>query len=256
MRQRRLLILLVLLLLLVLLWAAISWMIGRGVAAEIRRLDAELNALDTVMVETLTYRRGVFTGELEYAIRVHVAALLPEHRPLLVMVTGDRDGVVPLAGTARVRHGPWLGDRPGVAAITAELRLPTQVMRGLLPDLPPEAAVLRVDAVLDWSRQSRAQITGTDYHGRLGAGLMPIRGALDLHDWGGRFELHSDAVHAWFHTGRLELVIDWPQPAAVSVDALDLALRATPPGYQIDIARRDGTIIINDALPLSGTPAR
>lgn len=256
MPQRRSLMLLVLLSLLVVLWAVASWVIGRGVDAEIRRLDAELNALDTVSVETMTYRRGVFSGELEYAIRVDGGALLPEHAPLLVMSTGDRDGIVRLAGTAQVRHGPWLGDRLGVVAITAELRLPTPLMRGLLPDLPPDAAVLRVDALLDWSRQSRAQISGTDYQGRLGAGLMPIRGALDVHDWGGRLELHNDTVHAWFHTGRLDLVIDWPQPTAVSVDAFDLALRVAAPDYRIDIARRDGTISVNGALPLSGTPTR
>jgi hypothetical protein len=211
-----------------LLVAATGWLVGAGVAGELRRVEAEFAAHEAVSIDTLQYRRGLFDGTVAYALTVRTAALLPEQAPLLVLLTGDREGSLRLTGTARVRHGPWVGD--GVALLAAEtgLVLPAVVTRGLLPDLPAGTAVLRARARLDWSGRMQLWLSGADYHGRIGAGLLPLRGALEVFDWGGHLELDAEAsaLLGWLHASRVELALDWPQAAALSIHDLGVSLAA------------------------------
>jgi len=238
--------------------AGTGWLVGAGVASELRRVEAELATHDAVSIEALHYRRGLFDGTLEYALTVRTAALLPEQAPLLVLLTGDRDGTLRLTGSARVRHGPWVGDGPGLLAVEAGLVLPAVVTRLLLPDLPAATAVLHARARLDWSRRVQLWVSGADYRGRVGAGLLPLRGALELLGWGAHLELDADAtdVLGSLHATRVELALDWPQPAALSIRDLGVSLAAAALGagsrvsgherYGLRIEQRSGRVLVNE----------
>lgn len=191
--------------------------VGQRVEAEIEQLAATLTARDDVRVSRMDYERGFRRGTLHYDL-----TWVPEDADLQAVLAGlDMPDGVRLAGTAAVRHGPWVGGGAGfaLAATHAELPLPDDWRRAL-PQYPGQAPLLRGHAHLTLGGGLAASVKAIDYRGRVLDPDSDTRVQLELSGLGAAvqtdvrlqrvgFELRLDGVDVSFdedgETGRIEL---------------------------------------------------
>jgi len=144
-------------------WLGSKWVIGARVETQMALLAESLEASDDITLTRFEYRRGLFGGELDYAM---VYSPLPATAAHAWLAIFDQRAELPLQGSMAVRHGPWLGGEGwALADMTGDLPLP-EAWQQRLP-AQSAAALARLQLLLAFDQSGRLQLRLSDYAGPL-----------------------------------------------------------------------------------------